>query len=72
MASPGVSGERAGKRLNKCCKRILFDVNMHARRTEVMVEFLRGWEAPKRATTRASEAASLPCEDVGGPLRMAQ
>ena len=70
MASPGLSGERAGKRRNKLCKRTLFDVNMHARRTEMMVASLRGQQARKRATTRASKSASLPCED--GPLRIAQ
>ena len=72
IASPGESGEITGKCRNKCCKRTLFDVNMHARRIEVMVVSLRGWQAPKMASTRESRAAPQPCEDVEGPLRMAQ
>jgi hypothetical protein len=42
IVSLRVSGESAGEFQNKCCKRGLFDVNIHARRIEAMVVSLRG------------------------------
>jgi hypothetical protein len=71
MESLRVSGDIAGKCQNKCCKRTLFDVVIHARRIEEMVVSLRGRQLSKSESTRACRSASLVREAVV-PLRMAQ
>jgi len=66
------SGESPGNCQNKCWRRALLDVHIHARRTESLVVFFSDPEAFKRVNIRAFKASSSTSGDFTGLLRIAQ
>ena len=72
IRSPMDSGESFGNCQNKCWRRALLDVHMHARRTESLVAFFSDPEAFKRVIIRAFEVSSSSSGDAAGLLRIAQ